>query len=344
MAARAGVSRATAARALGSYGYASDDVRARVVAAAAELGYRPNRAARTMRNGRTQMVGFICGDIADGVFSSAMRGICDVMEPADYQVLVVNSDERPEGERQGVQALLAHGVDGMIVSPVLTTPTDPLLALRAKGVLVTLDRELDGVPSVVADNRASARTAVARAIDLGHRRVALLASVQPDEPVRLIGGRRRPHFTGAPRPSTARAQGYHDALIAAGIGLDPDLVVLRSRRPSEGQHDALAALVRTHGATALFTADSYQTVSAFRGLRELGCRVPEDVSLVGFSDADWPDLVRPAITVVRQDAYEMGRRAALALLQTMQGGANDGQIVVPTQTLEGNSLGPAPAR
>ncbi|GAB3624566.1 LacI family DNA-binding transcriptional regulator [Mariniluteicoccus endophyticus] len=325
---RAGVSRATASRVLGGYGYASDSVRQRVLEAAAALDYQPNRVARSMRSGRTHMVGFVCGDISDGVFSAAMRGICDVMEAAEYQVLLVNSDERLTEEQSGIQALMSHGVEGIIVSPVLTGRPEHLTAVAESTPLVAFDRELSGVPGVVADNREAARKAVGRAVELGHVEIGLIGSIQPKEPVSLNQREGGLEFGGARRPSTARAQGYQDALKAAGHDVKPERVLfLDFAAPDEV--DGLRTLL-DNGVTAFFTADSYQTLATYRALQQLGVRVPEDVSLFGFSDADWPALVRPGVSVVRQDAYEMGRRSAEALLTLIAGGDVPDQIVVPT--------------
>lgn len=339
VAALAGVSRATAARVLGGYGYASDKVRDAVLSSARELGYEPSRIAKTMRNGKSQLIGFVAADISDGLFSEALGGICSVADDEGYQVVVFNSADRLDEERDGIKALLSHGVDGLIVSPVILSRSDHLVAAARQVPLVCLDRELDGMPGVVSDNRAAARRAVESLIAHGHRDIALFLSMQAEEPIRVDSHEGAATVHGPERPSTLRALGYLDAMATVGGPTDLDRLVLSEHRRSSPDA-ARRWLVDHPEVTAVLAADSYQATIVFRAVRDAEISVPGDLSLVCFSDAEWTELVSPRLETVTLDGFEMGVRAASALLEHISGRVEPVSEVVATITRPGASIAP----
>ncbi|GAA0339617.1 LacI family transcriptional regulator [Actinoallomurus spadix] len=349
---RAGVSRATASRVLGGYGYSSQEVIERVNQAVRELGYEPDRIARTMRSGKSDVIGFVCADISDAFFSAAMRGICDVALREGSQVIVMNTDDRGSQERQATKVLLSHKVDGIIITPVSVREHGHIDAVTRAGVpVVSLDRQLSdsGIDSVVADNEAATAAAIDHLIGLGHRRVAFLGSVQPEEPPALRIGKVRASVAGPSRPSHDRVRGYLRALSAAGLHPDRDLIALVPHdEPKRRMHAVQTMLELEDPPTALFTADSYMTKSAFSLLSERGIAIPGDISLLGFDDLEWTTLVRPRISVVVQPSYEMGRAAAEQLFaQIGRNAAPDTdprgrRTVVPARFLERDSVAPSP--
>ena len=155
VAAAAGVSTATAARALGGYGAVSPGVRERVKAAASQLGYRPNSLARSMITGATHTIGLVVADIENPFFARSVRGIADVAHAAGYEVLLANSDEDPATERAAVRVLFGKRVDGLIVAPASTDEGPHLSDLSERGVpVVLLDRAIPGIDAdaVVVNN------------------------------------------------------------------------------------------------------------------------------------------------------------------------------------------------
>ncbi|MEV5750696.1 LacI family DNA-binding transcriptional regulator [Actinoallomurus sp. NPDC052308] len=346
---RAGVSRATASRVLGGYGYSSQEVIERVNQAVRELGYEPDRIARTMRSGKSDVIGFVCADISDAFFSAAMRGICDVALREGSQVIVMNTDDRASQEQQATKVLLSHKVDGIIITPISVREHGHIDAVTRAGVpVVSLDRQLSdaGIDSVVADNEAATTAAIDHLIALGHRRVAFLGSVQPEEPPALRIGKVRASVAGPSRPSLDRVRGYLRALSAAGLHPDRDLIALvpHGSEPKRRTQAVEAMLDIEDPPTALFTADSYMTKSAFSLLSERGIAIPDEISLLGFDDLEWTTLVRPRISVVVQPSYDMGRAAAEQLFaQIGRADATDGdgrgrRTVVPARFLERDSV------
>jgi len=302
----AGVSTATAARALGGYGHASPAARRKVSESARRLGYRPNVVARALVSRTTTTVGLVVGDIENPFFAAAARGLADVMDAHGYTVLLANADEDAGRERRAVDALRARQVDGMVVVPAPGASPEHLAELVTAGVpLVLLDRAVVGVAadSVLVRNVAGARAAVAHLAGLGHRRIGVVSD--------------SPEITS----SAERIQGYRQALRAAGIAPEPGLISIGGPTRDDGEAAALRLLDRADRPTAVFTANNFMTVGALRAARSLGLRIPDDVALVGFDDLDWTTLVQPPVTVVRQPVADLGRVAGERLLRRLEGDA-----------------------
>lgn len=299
----AGVSQATAARALGGYGHSSAAVRAKVEAAAEKLGYVPNSIARALASGQTHAVGLVIGDIENPFFAAAARGMSDVLEEHGHTVLLANSDENLDRERTAVETLRARQVDALVVVPSATGTFPHLRAAAAAAPLVLLDRAVRGlgVDSVTVDNRGGARIAVEHLIQHGHRRIGLIS----DDPT--ISS------------SAERIDGYRDAFADVGIKPDEHLISLGGATRDDGYRATRRLLESAERPTALFTANNFMTLGAMLALADLGVRVPDDISLVGFDDLEWTTLVDPPLTVVAQPASELGAVAARRVLARLNG-------------------------
>jgi LacI family transcriptional regulator len=178
---RAGVSTATAGRVLGGYGYASDENKEKVRAVAEELGYRPNLLARGLITGKTQTIGVVAGDIESPFYASILRGIADVARSKGFGVIVTDSDEVFQRERDAVQLLMEKQVDGIIVAPCDLESSRHLQdALAAHCPVVQIDRFVKGLKadSVTLDNRGAAKEAVQILLRAGHRRIGIVAELE----------------------------------------------------------------------------------------------------------------------------------------------------------------------
>lgn len=301
----AGVSQATAARVLGGYGPSSAAVRAKVEAAAEQLGYVPNSIARALASGQTHAVGLVIGDIENPFFAAAARGMSDVLEEHGHTVLLANSDENLDRERTAVEALRARQVDALVVVPSSADAFPHLRTAAAAAPLVLLDRAVRGlgVDSVTVDNRGGARTAVEHLLEHGHRRIGLIS----DDPT--ISS------------SAERIAGYRDAFIGAGLAAPDDhLISLGGATRDDGYRATRRLLDSPDRPTALFPANNFMTLGAMLALADLGLRVPDDISLVGFDDLEWTTLVDPPLTVVAQPATDLGAFAAERVLMRIAGG------------------------
>jgi len=322
----AGVSTATAARALGGYGAVSPGVRERVHAAATKLGYRRNSLARSMITGTTHTIGLVVADIENPFFARAARGVADVAHRAGYEVLLVNSDEDPLIERAATRTLFEKRVDGLIIAPASLEGSHHIADFAGRGTpVVLIDRIIPGIDAdaVIVDNEFAARHAVEHLTGLGHTRIALLTS------------------QGLIHTNQTRLRGYLEGLAAAGVEADDDLVRLTPYTREAAARETFAVLQLADPATAIFTTDNLMSLGAVDGIQRAGLRVPEEVSIVGFDDLEWTTIIRPALTVVAQPVYELGATAATRLLERIAGDDSPAQqFVIATTFIARESTGP----
>lgn len=316
----AGVSTATAARALGDYGSVSPATRERVQLAAKELGYRPNRLARSMITGQTRSLGVVLADIENPFFYGVLRGITTAARHQDFDILLASTDEDATNERQALKTLAERRVEGLILCPADGDDKDRshVSSLIESGIpVVLLDRSIPGlkVDTVGLDNRAAAREATRALVDRGHRRIALITGGSPVHEARL----RRPRMKGVERISVTtlgqRAAGFRDALLDAGIEPTPEYLTAGGFHRDDAEATTRALMTLPTPPTAVLTSDSILTMGALLAFRHLGLHSPGDISLVGFDDPEWAEVVDPPVTVVRQPVHEIGVKACELLLR-----------------------------
>lgn len=309
----AGVSISTVSRALSRPELVNADTLARVRSVIAELGFRPSRVARRLRavRGPTNLVGLVIPDIQNPFFADLVRGVEDVCQTHGYVTLLANSDERVEKEAQSLDVMRAESVDGVILPPV-SGGGEAVASLAEAGIpVVYVDRRPRRVTAdtVVIDNERGAREATEHLLRLGHHRIGLIH--------------------GLPGLSTSRErlEGYRAALYDARIPLDPQLIGAGDSRQASGRRLAHALLTSERPPTALVVSNGLMTLGALETIHHLGARVPEDVALIGFDDMPWALAVDPPLTVVRQPAEAMGRRAMELLLRRITEPGREVQVV-----------------
>lgn len=317
---RAGVSQATAARALGDYGRIGAETRRRVLDAAAAMGYHANALARSMVTGTTQTLGLVLADIENLFFARIARAVADVAHQRGYALVLANSDENLTNEQEAVRVLAEKRVDGLIVVPASSTDAAHLTALIDHGIpVVLMDRFIDGLDAdtIMVDNVTAAYRAIAHLTALGHRHIAMISA------------------SDTIATTAARMAGYRQALADAGATA-PDQwgrLAEYSQAAAKAETMALLSQPRSERPTALFATDSILTAGAFQGVQALGLAVPVDVSVIGFDDVEWMTMVRPAVTVVDQPVYELGKRAAEQLMARIEGDRGPARHVLLDTTL-----------
>jgi len=315
---RAGVSTATVSRVLSGKPYVSDALRQRVLETIQELDYRPSRVARSLRVQRSSIIGLIISDIQNPFFTSVVRAVEDVAQQRGYAVFLCNSDEDVDKELTYIELMLAEQVAGMIVSPTASSNEVYRRLVEQRVPVVAIDRRVDGVPmdTVVSDNVQAACAVVSHLIENGYRRIGAILGI-PDA------------STGA-----ERYQGYVTALAHYGMPLLPELVRSGLPRSQNGYELTLDLLAQSQPPDAIFTGNNLLTIGALRAIHEVGLGIPDDVALAGFDEMDWMFLVKPALTVVMQPAYEMGQRAAELLLERIVDPDRAPQAVVLQPTVK----------
>ena len=321
----AGVSPATASRALHRPDLVALRTRERVEQAALELGYRPNVLARGLRTRGSRTIGLIVTDILNPFHATLAKGVQDAAEAQGYTVLMFNSDEQPDKERRALETLHGHLPMGLIVVP--TARTRENLSVVAGLPTIELDRAsgLDGAHTIMVDNVSGAREAVSHLTGLGHRRVGMIVGQQDISTAR------------------ERLQGYREALEAAGLPYEDGLVLPGDHREQGGRLAALRLLSGRERPTALFVGNNEMTVGAVLAARELGLEIPGDLSLVGFDDSRWAQTMSPALSVVSQPTYELGQLACQHLLSLIAGQPCAGSVRLSTHMIYRQSTAPAMA-
>lgn len=320
----AGVSAATVSRVLGEKPGIHVATRKKVLAAVQELGYSPNRTARSLRTQRSQIIGVVVSDIQYDFFPPVVRGIEKEVASEGFAMLLFNSDEDPVREAQFARLLVEENAAGAIVAPTGLDGTSLEVLGAARVPIVTIDRLVRDVEtdSVVVDNVRAAHALTSHLLEQGFRRIAAIL--------------------GNPAASTARDRyvGFRDAMGEHGLEPDPELV--RSGGPSRdaGRSQAQRLLDLAQPPDAIVTSNHLLASGAYDVIRERRLRIPQDVALATFDDPLWTSYVEPAVTVVAQPAFDIGREAGRLLLQRF--GAPDGpkqHLVLPTElVVRGSSL------
>jgi LacI family transcriptional regulator len=299
---RAGVSVTSVSHVINETRPVSDELRQRVLAAMDELGYQPNRLARSLRRGQTHTIGMIIPDSANPFFAEMARGVEDTSFRSGYNVILCNSDGDLNKERLYTSVLVEKRVDGILfIAAGLST--NGILDLRAqKTPLVVVDRDLPdaAVDSVLTDNARGGWLATRHLIDLGHRRIACITG--PSDVT----------------PSAERVTGYRQALEAEGIPANGNLIVRGDFQYESAYRAAIQLLQIEDPPTAFFACNDLMAVAVMSAALELGQQVPDDLSVVGYDDVRLAAFANPPLTTIAQPKYEMGVVAATMLLERIR--------------------------
>jgi LacI family transcriptional regulator len=302
---RAKVSVGTVSNVLSGVVPVSPRLRQRVRAAIRELDYHANQVARSLKVKQTNMLGMVVSDITNPFFPQLVRGAEDAALKQGYLLILFNTDDRVERERQVLSVLRSRRVDGvlLVVAPGDGDVSHIRRTIEAGTPVVSLDRIPPGVTldSVSVDNVKGAQVAVRHLITLGHRRIAII--------------------TGSLALQTAsdRLKGYRLALQEAGLEEDPELIVEGDFRQGKGYRLGKDLLLRHRRPSGLFVSNGMMTLGVLQAMEEIGLTCPADVALTSFDDLPLAAAFRPHLTAVAQPAYEIGYRGAELLIRRIRG-------------------------
>ncbi len=296
----AGVSIATVSRYLnGPDGIVAEDTGARVRAVVERLGYVPNSAARSLKTGRTRLIGVLLANIAHPYWSVVLSGVEEACQRAGYGAIVSSAADRADVEHSYLRAFLRQRVDGILLNPANADPATVEAWAGLTVPVVTIDRTLPGLPFglVAMDNALGTRLGVEHLLGLGHRRIGFV-SWRPDG----LSNREE------------RLAGYREALAGAGVQADDRLIRFAADGWSDGVDQALALLAEPDPPSAIVSASSMLNLQVLAAVKRRGLQVPGDVSVVGYDDSPWDPLLDPPLTTVATPARSLGVTAAEALL------------------------------
>lgn len=300
------VSKSTVSRVLNGDPGVAPGTAKRVLEAAQTLRYRPNQVARSLVKRQTSTLGLIIPDQRNPFYAQASWVAENEAYRRGYSVIVGNSDNNPAKEKSYLQLLDARQVDGMLlIGGVQDASTIVRHASLSSTPMVLVDREVGNafpLPAVTLDNIGGGRRMTEFLLELGHRRIAFVTS----------------EYTAAERD---RRIGYERALEAAGLPVDPHLVIrLEEDAWKEGCLEPLEALLRqSRRPTAIFASNDLKALCVYRLAHRLGLSIPDDVSVVGYDDIEVADLVQPPLTTMAQPIEAMVRAATRALIDLIEG-------------------------
>jgi DNA-binding LacI/PurR family transcriptional regulator len=287
------------------YPHVSPQMRARVQQAIDELGYRPNVVARRLATGRTGLVALAFADVTIPYFAELSRAASRAAERFEFRVLLEETDATLDGERAVLTSSEAGLVDGMIFQPAVMPSSEiarhrtdiPLVLLGETQAPLTIDR-------VMIDNVAAAREITQHLIDSGRRRIGFVG-----------------HESSAlSETSRQRLLGYQDALSAAGLPVDPSLLIASDSVSASDARDAVRhALDDGLDVDALVCRDDLAAIGTLRALQERGVRVPDDVAITGWDDTRLSAVTFPSLTTVSPDIDAILDRAFALLDERIRG-------------------------
>ena len=329
----AGVSTATVSRVLNENPRVNRATAVRVKKVIAELGYRPSRAARTMRTQQSRVWALLVPDVRNPFFTDIVRGIEDVAYAAGYALVLCNTDEDGTKEKAYLEFALGERVTGIILAP--TRPPASLLAevLALALPIVTVDRKLDGydVDHVVVNNAGGAEQAVEHLLESGYRRLACISG-----PLETTTG-------------SERLAGFRRGLEHRSIALEEDLVRIGDFREASGLREMERLLGLKEPPDAVLVSNNLMTLGALEAVVNAGLEIPGDVAIVGFDDSPWNLIVRTPVTTIAQPTYEVGLETARLLLSRIEGYSGPAREVMLSPVLRvrastaPRSLPPVPA-
>jgi LacI family transcriptional regulator len=319
---RAGVSVATVSHAINRTRKVKDDTRDDVFAAIRELGYSGHSIARSLRRGRTAILGLVVSDIENPFFAMLASRVQRAAAARGHQLIFANSEERADREREIVEAMSAQRVDGIILAPVAEKNVE---LLSERGIPLTLvNRRFPNVstPYVVADDFVGASLAFDHLWDFGHRTIAII------------------HGDEHQSTTIARVAGIRDSYRRRARPFDETLSINAGRSGDAGETGLIALLARKPRPTAILALSNWSLLAAIRGMHRSLVRCPDDISLVGYGVASPYWVPASSITMVEQPVNEIADNAVQLLFDQIENATSITSVVLRPLLTVGQSSGP----
>ncbi|WP_349899638.1 LacI family DNA-binding transcriptional regulator [Parafrigoribacterium soli] len=321
----AGVSIPTVSKVINRRYGVAEETSKRVLEVVAMLGYESSLVASSLRRRRTNVIGILVAEF-ESFSAELLKGISAAAIGTGYELLaysgLATGEDRTGWEHRSLSRLAGTLIDGaIIVTPTVLMPTTSIPAIAID------PHSGPGGPSTIdSDSTGGARVATEHLIGLGHRRIA------------HIRGR------GDLASAQLRESGYRDSLEAAGIDFDPTLVREGGYQAALTEAATRELLTLRNRPTAVFAANDMSAISVLNVARELGLRVPQDLSVIGFDDIPEAARSTPPLTTVAQPLHELGAQALGMLIRRLDGQEVPRHVQLPTELVIRSSTGPAPAR
>jgi len=320
---KAGVSISTVSRTLTSSAPVMEETRQKVLEAVAELNYQPNTVARGLKVGRSKTLGLIIPNYQSLVFPDAIKGITDALDDFGYNLVLGDTYDNLEREEQLIEGLRMRMVDGLICSTATRTSTH-LLQLKEEGFpVVLLLRHLnEDIDAVIADNYQGGFVGGNYLLNKGFTRIGFInGSLELDL-------------------YRQRYSGFQNALSAKGVEKDQRLMAHGHKGWQGGYYAMLKLLNQKPFPEAVFATSDPKAFGAIKAIHESGMQIPQDISVVGYDNLEFSQLINPPLTTIGQPFYDMGRMAAQKILELINRDNRKEAIVdkFPVELIERGSV------
>lgn len=324
---RAGVSPATVSRVVNETGQTADDTRERVLEAVKELGYRPNRTAKSLSQGITQTIAVAVPTFTTPFHNELLKGVRDRLNEVDTDLLLCDL-EWAAPEASLVKFLERGAIDGLLAAGLPVSDSLGRELQKLGGPAILIGTQWNDIDSFYWDETTGAWMATEHLVDRGHSRIGMITTHR-ESPIR-----------------NARIEGYRDALAAAGIQSRDEWIATgytekHAGFSEESGYEAMQSLLRADpDVTAVFASSDVQAIGAWQALRHEGLHVPDDVAIVGYDDVKISRFI--GLSSVAQNMHDIGERATDLLLRRLNGtGPSDvfSRLVTPELVVRDSSAG-----
>ena len=314
---QAGVSAATVSRVINNERYVSLKTQEKVKRVLHDTGFIPNANASSLTKKRTNTFAVVVPDLTNPFFTEIIHGIEGQAAARKIAVIVSNTDENIDKERKALRFLTERRVDALIIASAARSGDHIISCLGEDTPIVLLDRQPQGLKAdlVRSDDHRGAEILVDYLVGLGHRKIGFIAGKRGISTTKL------------------RLDGYRLALEKYGLECQAELIAQGDFKKEGGREGMLALLALPNPPTSVIASNNLEAIGALSAIREMGLRVPEDISLVCLDDIELASLVYPFLTVVAQPVRTMGAVAAQLALERLDGKAEQPREVVMQMTL-----------
>ena len=309
-----GVSTTTVSHVINKTRHVNDSTREKVEQAMESLGYRPNILARSLRSGETKTIGLLVPDASNPYFAEIARQIEDLGYRQGYSVILGNSDDNPDKQKNYINTFIAKKVDGVILISTGSKASEfkPLTDNNIPIVLADRDVSLSLTDVVLLDNEKAGYEATKYLLELGHECIACITG------------------KNELAPSMLRVKGYKKALKEFGIPFQNGLIEMGDFRFKGGEMAMEKLLQRSCSPTAVFALNDMMAVGAMKAIMKAGLSIPDDISVIGFDNIQFASAVKPSLTTMAQPHNELSNKTVEMLIRRMSGentGENQREIL-----------------
>jgi LacI family transcriptional regulator len=319
-----GVNASTVSRALNGKPGVSAQLREKIIQLAEKMGYLPDLTAMGLKKGQTKIIGVLIPDISNPFFAYTVRGMEKVLRPIGYHLLLCSTNEDPDQEVENLRTLASQKVEGILAAPVDSGGNRTIYKKIAEsGIpLVFFDRIVPNVDVsyVITDNESGVRELVTYLYKSGHRTIGIMTL-------------RARSFTGK-----ERLNGVLKACKELGITVQNEWIIDGESSEEGGYRAAKRFFSLCRKPTALIVSNNLMMLGVMKVIKEIGLKVPQDISLVSFDDSHWNEIFEPPITCVAQEPEQMGLIAATLLINNIFHDKKTSRTVLKAHFIERQSV------